>query len=160
MWHRRLMPSMHVASSRPFPSMRRTWAYSGRNPSIVKSLREQVVKPERVRSDPKLVVSIDRTGESLVCRLDQLGSSPCPSSLKMSSRFSSLSFFPTGPIIRLSTARRQKPYNDHLLPSMDVPRLLFLPPFPAITGAQSATSRQSTSDRQNQRTGVHLCSLA
>lgn len=28
MWHRRLMPSIQVASSRPLPSIRRTCAYS------------------------------------------------------------------------------------------------------------------------------------
>lgn len=68
---RRFSPSKQRASRRPFPSILMTWAYSGRGEHAIRRV-------ERLESSGKGVVKI-----------------PCPSSLKVSSRFSlSFSFFP------------------------------------------------------------------
>ena len=92
-WHSLFTPSMHIASKRPLPSIRRTCAYSAASrPSHYAS---HACRTHLTRSSIPLAesyrVSIKMSALYACPRTSCLR---CPSSLKISSRFSSPSFFP------------------------------------------------------------------
>jgi len=157
MWHNLFTPSMHMASSRPFPSILRTCAYSACRPT------SQV---ERLRACSHTVSLTACKPPSITGRTwcDWDGDLRWPSSLKMSSRFSSPSFFPAGSaIISAVIAGEVRQEADKTQSSRCSPLLRFFPPFPAQCAIWMIAFHTWLKTRNRQPTSTaptYLCSSA
>ena len=144
MWHRRFTPSMHCASRRPFPSMRSTCAYSA--DGRIRRVRSRFKVGSRL-ADVRLSLYCGEAAAAAAtwwrpwcCIASQFDPRttacvslvPCPSSLKMSSLFSSPSFFP---------------------------RRLFFPPFPLFFGIVGVGVSSSSSSSSSPARLRSLCLL-